>query len=366
MAYLKAQSLKNDYESLIKSGDYTKALNRVEEGIKQNPNDYSLYLLQADASLYVYSYGKDTSDEILSNAYKSLSKWSEISPNTYDKNKFISLSHQLAIPVYRKAAIYMNSENFRKASEWFSMTINLKSWVQEKDDDLLYYSGLAANNSGDFNTMSVRFEELVKHNYSKTEVYELLGDYYYSKNLLNKASDIVELALKKGMPISNESRFLLLTIYEQQNDCNRFRENNLKYGWFNSGNVEIEKETALIYYKCQDTVASMQQYKQILQHIPTDTLCLVQLGLIYYNRGIHYLIEAKKMIAQSENNIEPYRKFKDLYINDIKNSVTYLEKALSLNVKSHIAIQCLYLSYKNLQRKEEMEKLKQKYGYIEE
>jgi len=45
----------------------------------------------------------------------------------------------------------------------------------------------------------------------------------------------------------------------------------------------------------------------------------------------------------------------------MKSAIFYLEKALQLNVTFSTAINCLYQSYKQLQRKEEMSKLQQKY-----
>lgn len=142
-----AQNVEQEYQSLVKSREYTKALNKVEEGITQNPSNYRLYLLEVEGSLYLYSSGKDTSEQLLNKAYQYLLKYLQ-----YNKinDTFKTLSAQLSIPIYRKAAIYMNSEQYNFAKDWFSKTIQLKSWANEKDVDLIFYTGLSAYNAEDY------------------------------------------------------------------------------------------------------------------------------------------------------------------------------------------------------------------------
>jgi len=113
----------------------------------------------------------------------------------------------------------------------------------------------------------------------------------------------------------------------------------------------------------------MLQYNniyQFYQNIQTILLALTQVGIIYYNKGIKYLQEAKRIISISENNIETYRKLKDIYIESMKYAISYLEKAIMQSVASQNVIQCLYLANKHLQRKEAMNQLKQKYSFIKE
>ncbi len=102
----------------------------------------------------------------------------------------------------------------------------------------------------------------------------------------------------------------------------------------------------------------------MLQKNQNDTIALVQLGFIHYNSGIIYLYKAKEVIRNNEKEVELYRKLKDNYIGQIKMSVSYLEIALRNRVSSTAVVKCLYEGYKNLQRKEEMNKLKQQYSYL--
>lgn len=360
---LHSQTLEQEYQSLINAKEYSKALTKVEEGIKQNPNHVALYLLQVECSLYLYSSNKDTSEYLLTKAYQNLSTYFEYKTNS---ESFKTLSAQLSIPTYRKAAIYMNLEQYEAAKNWFHKTMQLKSWANEKDPDVTFYTGLSAYNSEDYRLMEKCFSELAKEQYQNKAVFEILATYYYQNNLFGKAKDIVLTALKIGIPINPETEVLALYVIEKYRNCNEFNVLNKQFSWSTSENMDIEKAIARIFYSCGDTTACMEQYKRIYSKNPTDTTVLIQSGLIYYNRGIKYLQEAKNVIAKSEKNIEPYRKLKDLFISDMKTAIFYLEKALQNNVSSSIGIQCLYECYKQLQRKEEMSKLKLKYSYLSE
>jgi predicted Zn-dependent protease len=355
---LYTQNIEQEYQSLVKSNDYAKALTIVEEGIKQNPNNAALYLMQVECSLYLYSSNRDTSEQLLTKAFQSLSKYHQLNTNS---ESFKTLSAQLSIPIYRKAAIYMNLEQYGAAKSWFYKTMQLKSWANEKDPDLIFYTGLSAYNSEDFSLMEKCFTQLVKEQYTNASIYEILASYYYQNNSLNKAKDIVITALKAGIYISPETEILALYVIEKYRNCNEFNTLNKQFSWSTSESIEIEKVVGRIFYLCGDTTSCIEQYKRIYYKYPTDTTVLIQLGLVYYNRGIKYLQEAKNIIAKSDKNIEPYRKLKDLYIADMKSAIFYLVKALQLNVTFSTAINCLYQSYKQLQRKEEMSKLQQKY-----
>lgn len=356
-----AQNIIQKYQSLIKSREYTKALSIVEEGIKQNPTNYPLYLLEVESSLYLYSSGKDTSEQLLNKAYQHLLKYHQ-----YNKinDKFKTLSAQLSIPIYRKAAIFMNIEQYNLAKDWFSKTIQLKSWADEKDVDLIFYSGLSAYNAKDYQLAEKYFSMLIQEKYNNAAVYEILANYYYQNNAYSKTKDIILNALNNQISINKETEILILFILEHYNSCNEFNELNKQYKWSESNNVDFKKVIARIYYLCGDTASCIKQYTEIYSKYPTDTTVLVQCGIVYYNRGIKYLQEAKNVIAKSDKNIETYRKLKDLYLSDIKSSIFYLEHALKYNISSQKAILCLYQCYKHLQRKEEMIKLKSKYPFV--
>lgn len=357
---LKAQNIEQEYQSLIKSREYTKALSKVEEGIKQNPSNYYLYLLEVEGSLYLYSCGKDTSEQLLNKAYQYLLKYLQ-----YNKinDTFKTLSAQLSIPVYRKAAIYMNIEQYSLAKEWFCKTIQLKSWANEKNVDLIFYTGLSAYNAEDYQLAEKYFSILVQENYNNAAVYEILANYYYQNNAYSKAKDIILNALNNRISIDTETEILVLYILENNKSCNEFNTLNKQYKWSESNNVEFKKVIAQIYYLCGDTTSCIQQYTEIYNKYPTDTTVLIQCGLVYYNRGIKYLHEAKNIIAKSDKNIETYRNLKNLYIADIKSAIFYLENSLKFKVNSQKAILCLYECYKHLQRKEDMIKLKSKYPF---
>lgn len=356
-----AQNVEQEYQSLVKSREYTKALNKVEEGIKQNPSNYPLYLLQVEGSLYLYSSNKDTSEQLLNKAYQHLLKYLQ-----YNKinDTFKTLSAQLSIPIYRKAAIYMNFEQYNLAKDWFSKTIQLKSWANEKDNDLFFYTGLSAYNAEDYQLAEKYFSMLIQEKYNNAAVYEILANYYYQNKAYSKSKDIILNALNNRISINKETEILILFILEHYNSCNEFNELNKQYKWSKSDNVDFKKVIARIYYLCGDTISCIQQYTEIYNKYPTDTTVLIQCGLVYYNRGIKYLQEAKNVIAKSDKNIDTYRKLKTLYIDDIKSAIFYIEHALKYNVSSQKVILCLYKCYKHLQRKEEMVKLKSKYPFL--
>lgn len=364
--HLRAQNDVQACETLIKQGEYINALNRAEEGIQKEPGNYPLYLTYVDAALYSYSSKKDTSESILIKAFYKLSTLNKLSNKSFDKNKFITLSKQLAIPIYRKAAIYINNENYSMAKEWFMKVAYLNDCTNEFDADVYFYTGLSAYNSNDNETMVNYFDKLNNVLYKEAAVYEILGGFYFDSNNLHKSEEVYLNALNNAISINYESIINLIYIYEKQKNCTKFNTYNNKMGWFSCGNLEVEKAVAKIYYLCKDTAAAIEQYKNVIKQNSSDTVALIQLGIIYYNRGIHELKEAKRLIALSENNIDSYRKLLDMHINDMKLSIQTLDRAIDLNIKNVSAIQCLYNANKYLQRKEAMIKLKNIYHFIDE
>lgn len=143
--------------------------------------------------------------------------------------------------------------------------------------------------------------------------------------------------------------------------CNEKIVNNLSNQYENK-NVQLE--IARYFYFCKDTATSIDILTKTYKKFPDDTLISSQLALIHYNNAIYYLKLAKELINKDENNIERYRKLKDKYIEEMKLSVFYNENAIKNNLKSTENIICLYDSYKHLQRKEEMVKLKLKYNFL--
>ncbi|NSW45480.1 MAG: hypothetical protein HPY79_06680 [Bacteroidales bacterium] len=361
-----AQNIEQEYNELIKAGNYLKALKIVEEGIASNPNINSLYFKHIEAILYLYSSNKDTSENILNKAYQSLFNIQKHNLSNHESEKLKTFSQQLSIPFYRKAAIYMNLEQFDNAKNWFHKTLQIKQLANEYDDNLFFYTGLAAYNANDNELMQQCFSILIQNNNANSIVYEILLNYYFNKEKKSQFKQLFDKALLQHIELNENIHLLYILILEKDMNCTDFYKYNKQLQWYSNPNIEIKKEVANMNYICNDTNAAIQQYQTILSEYPHDTFALTQIGIIYYNKGIKYLQEAKRIISISEQNIEPYRKLKDIHIESMKYAVYYLEKAIMQSTSSQNVIQCLYLANKYLQRKEAMNQLKQKYLFIKE
>jgi len=361
-----AQNLEQEYNELIKSGNYAQALTKIEEGIGQNPNLNSLYFKQIETILFLYASNKDTSENTLNKAYQSLYTLQKRNLSNDEAEKFKTLAQQLSIPIYRKAAIYINLEQFENAKKWFQKTTQLKQWSNEYDEEVLFYLGLSAYNANDINVMLQSFTPLINKNTTNSLVYEILLNYYYESKNKAQFKQIFDKAIAQNIVLNENIHLLFIFNLENDHNCTDFYKYNKQLQWSLFNNIDIKKEMASMYYFCNDTNAAIQQYQSILSINPNDTFALTQLGIIYYNKGIKYLQEAKRVIALSENNIETYRKLKEIHIECMKSAIQYLENAVLHSVNSPAIIQCLYLANKYLQRKEAMSQLKQKYLFIKD
>lgn len=344
------------FKKLLEERNYEEIIRSIEVELKKYPQNCELNSIKTEA--YCYYYRKDTADKFLLEAYKSFEVVKSNKECIYNN---INTYNNLFLLVYRKAGIYMNNELYNDALYWFKLAINIQSAINKSDLLIFFYAGLAAYHTGDYSFMEKCFKILVDARFNLKAPYEILLSYYNEKNMYTQLLNIFEQIVQQKIIIDEDLVNTTVLKASNNKDClflNKYAENILTT--YNSTYSSI----ANFYYRCNDTIRAINIYKSILQKNQNDTIALVQLGFIHYNAGIFYLYKAKEVIRNNEKEIELYRKLKENYIEQIKLSISYLENSLQNNVRSSAAIKCLYEGYKNLQRKEEMNKLKQQYSYL--
>ncbi len=354
---IKAQNFEH-INHLIYQGKYHEAIKYIEEEEKKNYNNSQLNLQKAEIYLYLNENNKDTSDIIINKAFESILK-AYIDNNKSDK--ISELAKRCYNITYRKAGINLNLENYKLANEWFIKVKKLSEIIKLNDSYVNYYAGLSAFNSEDYNFMLQCFDNYNVPSEYKKETAEMLIIYYNNANEINKMLEILNYINYNSIEINEEIMISTLKQLLKNGRCNEKIVNNLSNQYENK-NVQLE--IARYFYFCKDTATSIDILTKTYKKFPDDTLISSQLALIHYNNAIYYLKLAKELINKDENNIERYRKLKDKYIEEMKLSVFYNENAIKNNLKSTENIICLYDSYKHLQRKEEMVKLKLKYNFL--
>ncbi len=344
------------FKKLLDERNYDEIIQNIDVELKKYPQNCELNNLKTEA--YCNYFRKDTSDRVLLEAYKS---FEAIKLNKECVYSNLNIYDNLFLLLYRKAGIYMNNELYNDALYWFKLAINIQFVINKPDLLIFFYAGLAAYHTGDYSYMEKCFKILVDAGFNLKEPYEILVSYYNDKNLYTQLLNIFDKIIQRNILIDED--LINSTILKASNnkDCmflSKYTDKILNTYKSTSGNI------ANFYYQCNDTNRALNIYKSMLQKNSNDTIALVQLGFIHYNAGIMYLYKAKEVIRNNEKEIELYRKLKDSYIEHIKLSVNYLELGLRNDVRSSAAIKCLYEGYKNLQRKEEMNKLKQQYSYL--
>ncbi|MCX7862820.1 MAG: hypothetical protein N2449_07475 [Bacteroidales bacterium] len=344
------------YSTLLNEKKYDVIVSNIDNEIYKYPDKCHLYQIKLDA--LVYKYEQDTLDKYLFDAHKTLNNVLLKKCQPFSSNKL----NDLYTYIYRKAGINMNQERYAEAFQWFTKAVQIAAYSNINDDLLLFYTGLAAFHIQNYSEMEKYFKTLQNKGFKMKEPYEILISFYIENNRYDALKEVVNKLIDFNIPVESDTYKQIIFTALKNNDCQFLQ---LQANKLIQKDKSIRQDLANFYYQCKDTSKAINLYLSILNENKFDTIALVQLGIIHYNTGINYLKVAKEIINKDEKNIESYRKHKEMYLHHIKTSVTYLEQALSLNVQSKLAIQCLYEDYKNLQRKEEMNKLVSKYPYLE-
>ncbi len=201
------------YKQLNKEGKFNESLQLINKEISQRPSDAELYLIKAEILCLIYQSKTDTIDHMLVSAMECLDK------SNRNSGLFVSVSSDVYNLIYRKAAIFMNLEDYRKANEWFKRTLKLHDQLQRNDPMLVFYAGIAAYNAEDFTTMESCFKRLITNNFTIKEPYEMLISYYINSGRTDDVATILQQTLYKNILIDNEVVSIAISLFSKNKSC---------------------------------------------------------------------------------------------------------------------------------------------------
>ena len=357
--YSSSQTVFENYHKYLKAGDYVNAKKEIEAAIllPENAKNAKAWLYRSEANALLYSNKPLENQGSLEIAYMSVMKASSLDIKK-ELSKDISTQIKLLSNLYyNKGSIDFNNQKYTYAILSFERAAEIGNLLNPSitTSETYYYAGLAAALSNNTTKVKKYFTVLSNQNYPKIEVYNYLADAYKAEH--NNAAAIE--SYKKGLSIFPNNSYLLLLnlvkLYLNSGSTNEAIELLNKGISLYPNQSELSFIKASLNSQLNENDKAMEGYKKTLEIQPDHLDANYNMGILYYNSSINHLKTADSF---KNSNQEKYNSEKDIFINEIKKAVPYLEKAHKLDGSNKNTILCLLDIYKRLQRKEQYNALK--------
>jgi Tfp pilus assembly protein PilF len=354
-----AQTFFDNYQKYFKAGDYVNAKKEIELAIAlpANANNTKAWLCRSEVNALLYSNNPKENQGSLEIAYMSVMKASSLDSKKELIKDIATQIKLLSTLYYNKGSNDYNNLKYTYALLSLERSAELGNLLSPSitNPEIYYFIGMAAQLSN--NTLKAKkyFSQLIDQNCTKIEVYTYLADIY--KNEKNNSSAIE--VYKKGINVFPNSSYQLyvniVKLYLSLGNTNEAID------YLNKGIAQYPNQEDLNFMKAglnsqlKEDGQAMEGYKKTLELNPNHLEANYNLGIMYYNSSINHLKTADSYI---NSNSQKYNSEKDIYLNEIKKAIPFLEKAHKLDGSNKNTVLCLLDIYKRLQRKEQYNNLK--------
>lgn len=294
---------------------------------------------------------KSLHSDPLSEAYKSYLKADEL-----DITKRFSSSIQIKLQLLiadlsDQAEKAFKAEDYNKALESFEQILVIGNMAVYQDEPagsdtvINYNAGLAAFNAGKYDKAVTHFSYAAENRYNGSGTYDLLASSY----LCNTDTTMALTILKKGLKIYPADVVLLsklIDLCQKQNclnDVNEFLNQALLMKpdseFFHFARGYIEEQMG----KSDEAI---QCYQKAIKLNPQYAEAYINLGLVYYNRGVSQLEMAN---AIPGNQTERYEIEKSKADVEFRKALPYFEKSRQLEGSNNTVLDLLKTLYYRLQ-----------------
>jgi tetratricopeptide (TPR) repeat protein len=299
----------------------------------------------------------------LAEAFKSYRKAIELD----HKNRFsnsIKIKLTLLIGDFiNQAETSFNSQDYEKALVSFEQILAIENtpiYVAESpatiDTVIIYNAALSAYNAKRYAKAIDLFKKVAAYKYNGAATYERLSESYLGIKDTAGAIEIMQEGLKE-YPENSLILTQLINIYEKVNKV----EEAIKYMDLAISN-EPDNESFYLYQgflfeRMNDIEGAIKSYQKAIELKFDNFDALLNLGIIYYNRGVKQVDVANAVPGNQTDKYEFERSKADLAF---KEALPYFEKAYEINARNNSLLEALKNVYYRLQMLDKYEALIEK------
>ncbi len=361
-------------EALIENGDLDGAQTRIDAAIVHPKTEAwpKTYLIGARVAMAKYEADKSKTD-LLMNASDLFMKSAELDAKGNAKGKQIGkfkkdikIALTFFMPEMQNMGIEaFNNDDFETALKAFQNVININKLSIYKEDNLpadsvfIYYSGLAATRSSQWDLAEKYFLEAAELSYGEGDVYLLLNEVYTEVNDSVK----IEENLKNGFEKYPSDDRILTTLINYYLKASK-NEEALVYL-----NAAIENDPTnhsfynargVMYDMNKDYDAALENYEKAIELKDDFFDPILNIGVIYYNRA------AEEMNAA--NDIMDNKKFeiaRDAAQETFRKSLPYIERANEIDSENPMVLETLKNLYYRFEMSDKYEEVTEKLKELE-
>lgn len=350
---LQAQKDSEQFHLLYKEGKFVEAAQEIDRLINGNTNAGALlFYYKSDVNLILFKNSKPANPNFLDISSTAMS--TAIAQKDYIQNRSTidMLCYAVGKECFVTGAGEFNSGNFKDAQKRFQYTAEFYKTAGKSGEltQILFYLALSAKYNKDVATAQKNFQLLANQNFPEPDVYIMLADIYRGQNNLQKSLEVLNSASK--LNLKNMDKILREIIFLNF-DLKNFDETLKIIGIYKTKynpDYEILFSEGVIYFQKNLLEDAKSSFKNVLNLQPGHFSANYNLGIIYYNNSIAIMKNAEDNFY---GDADKYRAEKEKYLENIKISLQYMEKAHSIQTNEKSTISCLADIYKRLQRTDE-------------
>lgn len=337
-------------EAFLDNQELAAAEERINDALTHPKSENWAKTYIVAARLAAAQYAQDKSkDELVLKATENFFKAAELDETGDEKGKGkgrfqkdIKIALTFFLPELQNAGIEAyNNENYEYAMKAFESVINLNKLPLYASDNLpedtifIYYTGLAAARVKEYEKAEKYFLKAVELDYMGSNSYLALHEFYVDTKDTTKIED----NLKKGFELHPDDDRLLTSLINFYLQSSR---NDEALVYLNTA-IETDPENHSFYNARgvlndinKDYDAALADYTKALELKPDYFEPILNMGVIYYNKG------AEEMNAA--NDIRDNRKYeiaRDAANGTFRKSLPYMEKAHELKADDLMVLETL-------------------------
>ncbi len=345
------------------SGNLDKAVTAIEEAVDpENPKaeksvnwskawEVRGEIYQAIFNSKEENYRKLHTDP-LTEAYKSYIKAIELDQKKNFSGSILIKLQLLIDDLSKQAEKTFKERNYKKALESFDQILAIEKTPVYTDASssvpdtvIIYNAGLAAFHAQKYDKAIEFFRQSVMNKYNGSGTYELLVSAFLCKADTAGASEFLEEGLR-AYPTDVSLLSLLINLYRKGNKIDEAQK-------FVNTALLKEPDNEFLYFaqgylfeQTKNSEQAIRCYEKAIELKPEYTDAYLNLGLVYYNRGVNQLEFANTVPANQPDVYESERNKADL---EFRKALPYMEKSQQLDNKNNLVLEILKNLYYRLQ-----------------
>lgn len=342
----------------LRNGKLDKALEYIEPTIthEKTMNDAKTWFYRGTIYLQIALSDNPEYKKLVENpfalSYDSYQKALTMEDANEYKVEIYTNINVIADGFFRNGVDAYNASEFKKASEMFFRTAELKDEMGVIDTTSLFNGALSAIEGGDKEGAKKAFIKLMEVNYEKPQVYINLAIIYMDEEKTEDAFKTIAVGREKfptdfGVLIT-ETNFYLKT-----DQTDKALANLTKAMTIDASNPTIFFAIGVNYDKIKNVAEAEKAYKRAIELKPDYFDAIYNLGALYVNEAASVMEEANKLPL---DKIKEYDALKAKADTALENALPYLEQAHAIDPKDMNTIRSLKEIYA---RKGKLDKVKE-------